>query len=266
METKTQFTASYADSYDLLHQDKPYAEEVGLVLALAQERLGHAPQSVIDLACGTGRHLALFAAHGLRVHGNDLSPGMSSRAEQRLRESGASGWSLSTAPMQSVQVRAEAEAGFDLATAYYTAMGYLVQPGELDRFLRNVWSLLKPGGCFFADLWNGARMAQEFSPRRERRAHNEALQIHRVSTVTAQPALNALSVNFSFKVAHVKSGATEHFEETHQVRYHTAVEVENLLLAHGFDAVATAPFFDEASHTESAWNFYVIGQKPFVMA
>ena len=42
------------------------------------ERLG--ARSVLDVACGTGRHAAMFHGWGLRVEGADLSPAMIDRA------------------------------------------------------------------------------------------------------------------------------------------------------------------------------------------
>ena len=38
-------------------------------------------RSVLDTACGTGRHAAMFHCWGLRVEGTDISPKMIERAE-----------------------------------------------------------------------------------------------------------------------------------------------------------------------------------------
>jgi ubiquinone/menaquinone biosynthesis C-methylase UbiE len=50
-------------------------------LAMHPPRRG---MSVLDVGCGTGTHLALYAAAGCRVHGVDLSPAMLERARRRL--------------------------------------------------------------------------------------------------------------------------------------------------------------------------------------
>ena len=50
------------------------------------ERLG--ARSVLDVACGTGRHAAMFHSWGLRVEGADLSPAMIDRARSQLRPAG----------------------------------------------------------------------------------------------------------------------------------------------------------------------------------
>ena len=46
----------------------------------------HAVRSVVDTACGTGRHAAMFHSWGLRVEGADLSPGMIDRARANFGE------------------------------------------------------------------------------------------------------------------------------------------------------------------------------------
>jgi SAM-dependent methyltransferase len=43
-------------------------------------------QSVLDVACGTGRHSAMFHAWGLRVEGADISPNMIERARMNFGE------------------------------------------------------------------------------------------------------------------------------------------------------------------------------------
>ena len=48
------------------------------------DRLGVA--SVVDVACGTGHHAAMFHDWGLRVEGADLSPAMIERARQTFGE------------------------------------------------------------------------------------------------------------------------------------------------------------------------------------
>jgi ubiquinone/menaquinone biosynthesis C-methylase UbiE len=253
-----QFSAKYAECYDLLHTSKTYGEEVDLVIGLASDALGHKPAHVLDLACGTGVHLVEFAQRGLSVHGNDLSSGMLERSERRLMASGVVNYHLTLGPMQDVPAE---QGSVELAAAFYTALGYLVDPVQLHRFFRHLHSILKPGGCFFADLWNMHKMAVHYSPSRNRSAENENLSVHRTSSVSNVAARNALEVQFNFDVDDKRSHARDSFSETHLVRYHTVSEMENLLLAHGFSLLKSGPLFDEATRTEDAWNFFVFAQR-----
>jgi len=50
--------------------------------------LAKGAKTLLDLGCGTGRHVVYFAQHGLSVHGLDNSPEGLRLTEQALREAG----------------------------------------------------------------------------------------------------------------------------------------------------------------------------------
>ena len=56
------------------------------------ERLG--ARSVVDVACGTGRHAAMFHGWGLRVEGADLSPAMIDRARTSFGQPDGLRWAV----------------------------------------------------------------------------------------------------------------------------------------------------------------------------
>lgn len=255
------FSGRYSGIYDLLHEAKPYASEVEFVLGRCLEHSRRRPETIVDLACGTGKHLLEFANRGLTVHGNDISAGMLAETQRRLDAARAKRFSLSRSPMQTLTLKSPAPEHVELATAFYTAMGYLVAPEDLDALMRNLRNILKPGGFFFADLWNGHKMASQFSPHREKTAENESIQVRRTSNVSSEPGQNALRVRFSFDLLTKATGVREAFSEEHCVRYHTVPEVENILMAHGFSLLEHGPYFDDATTTELSWNFYVLAQK-----
>ncbi|MBN2025073.1 MAG: class I SAM-dependent methyltransferase [Pirellulales bacterium] len=73
-----------ADVYDaLVDWPKRLAREAPFYRGLF-ESLG--ARRVLDAACGTGRHAAMFHAWGLAVEGADLSPGMIERARRAFGE------------------------------------------------------------------------------------------------------------------------------------------------------------------------------------
>jgi SAM-dependent methyltransferase len=51
-------------------------------------------RSVLDVACGTGHHVARFAGWGLRIEGADLSEEMIGRCRRRWSEDDARRWSV----------------------------------------------------------------------------------------------------------------------------------------------------------------------------
>src|SRR2546428_4293452 len=65
------FQAGYSAYYDLLYRDKDYAAEARFVAELVRRHGGRPPAGVelLDLACGTGRHLIELARLGMVVAG-----------------------------------------------------------------------------------------------------------------------------------------------------------------------------------------------------
>jgi len=76
-----------AAAYDLLHgaRGKDYGREAERVLARIR-RLRPEARSVLDVACGTGLHLAAFLHLGLDVEGVELVPAMIAEARKRAPE------------------------------------------------------------------------------------------------------------------------------------------------------------------------------------
>src|SRR5580765_1575561 len=56
------------------------------------ERIG--VKSVVDVACGTGHHAAMFHSWHLQVEGADISPNMIARAHERFGEPPGLHWAL----------------------------------------------------------------------------------------------------------------------------------------------------------------------------
>lgn len=257
----TQFSKQYSEVFDLLHHDKDYRSEVEFVLNLANDALGHTPSAVLDLACGSGGHLARFIEQNIRAHGNDVSSTMVQCAERRLSNLSREKFSLSNAPMQTLSRKILPPAlKFELAATFYTALGYLTNPDQLHQFFETLRNLLEPGGCFFADVWNETKMAHAFSPHRSKRAQNDLFEVERESLTTHEPHIKCLNVKFQFHVREKHSGQETIFNEDHLVRYFTPSELESVLSIHHFKLLSHGPFFDPSNDINECWNFFIFAQ------
>lgn len=107
---------------------------------------GGAPQTVLDVSCGTGTLCREFQARGFRVLGCDASLPMVKRA---LAGSGSSSaipyW---CAAMDRVALRTPV----GLVLSSYDSMNYLHEPGQWHAVFRQIHSLLEPGGLFIFDI------------------------------------------------------------------------------------------------------------------
>jgi SAM-dependent methyltransferase len=122
--------------------------------------------SVLDLGCGTGRHVALCAENGCLATGVDLNPHMLSKAEQTLKRRNIP---FSRAADAGNEIRARLVMGdflnpplpegqrFDAALMMFSTLG-LVEGGDNRRtFLAGLRNRLKPGGILILHVHNELR-------------------------------------------------------------------------------------------------------------
>lgn len=134
--------ADFAGRYDLFDGEfgQHDAEEAGFfrrVFARYQVR------SVLDCACGTGRHLPLFHALGLTVTGSDLSPSMLAQARQNL-----SGLGLDL-PLHQVDYRRLAQhfdRPFGAVVCLSSSILHMPDDDQVLQAFQSMRHVLRPGG------------------------------------------------------------------------------------------------------------------------
>jgi SAM-dependent methyltransferase len=148
----------WADLYPFMFREERFAlavEQVEQILALTQ------PQgtSVLDLACGPGRHAVALAQRGFSVTGVDRTRYLLDKARARARAAHVKvKWVLQD--MRDF-VRQDA---FDLVVNMFTAFGYFDEKCEDMTVLANVLACLHPGGVFLIDVMSKERLARILQP------------------------------------------------------------------------------------------------------
>jgi len=132
-----------ADYYDVLVARKDYRSEVRTLEAVARRFGRSGGRSWLDVACGTGRHLA-FLRRRHSVMGVDLSTEMLRVARRRLP-----GVALVQGDMRSFRLGQE----FDVVSCLYSAIGHVRTEGDLRKTFTNFARHLKPGGVAIVEPW-----------------------------------------------------------------------------------------------------------------
>jgi cyclopropane fatty-acyl-phospholipid synthase-like methyltransferase len=118
--------------------------------------------SVLDLACGPGRHSLALARMGLRATGVD-------RAEEFLAEgrARAAAEGLDIEFVMEDMRRFQRPGAFDSAFSFSTSFGYFEDPDDDIRTARNVLESLKPDGSFLVETMGDATAARDHKPHEE---------------------------------------------------------------------------------------------------
>ncbi|MEO6940935.1 MAG: class I SAM-dependent methyltransferase [Candidatus Kapaibacterium sp.] len=138
--------SNYTVVYD--HRDDEEAEQM---LELVERVTGRdQTRSVLDLACGSGRHALSFARRGYqRVTGVDLSETLLAKAELCAKEE-----SLSVTFAREDMRRFPIGDGYDLILNLFTSFGYFQLDEENEEVLARVASALNSDGWFVLDFLN----------------------------------------------------------------------------------------------------------------
>jgi len=109
------------------------------------------PGSLLDLGCGTGRHLVHFAARGFEATGVDLSEHMLAVARRHLAEH-CVGASLVHGDITKLPTLGLGR--FDAILCMFSVLGMIYGRTNRVRFLEDVRGLLAPGGRFAVHVHN----------------------------------------------------------------------------------------------------------------
>ena len=194
-----------ADLYDAFYDalEKDYAAEVRTVLRHVGSRAPGA-RTLLDVACGTGRHLALFAAR-LACTGVDLDPAMLDVARARCPRSVR----LVEGDMASLDLGER----FDVVTCLFSSVAYMPTVAKLRTAVRRMATHLEPGGVLFVEPWY-TRQTWEDGHLAVLTVDDPERKAARISRASRRG--NASALDFDFLVA--DAGGTRHLHERHELR------------------------------------------------
>ena len=151
------------------HRDE---EEAALAVALIEKVVGLRGRTVLDLACGPGRHAIHLKRAGARVTGFDLSLPLLSRARHR----GDPPLSVVRGDMRQLPF---GEGTFDLVVNLFTSFGYFSTDLQHEQVLSDVAFVLKQGGVLVLDYFNSSDLRDSLVEHEERAVGGQQVIIDR---------------------------------------------------------------------------------------
>ena len=138
---------SLAAAYDGLTTDVDYAAILDFLEAILHQA-GKQPETVLDLACGTGSMSLLLAERGCRVLGADISEEMLTEAAAKAAKLTENPPYFICQPMQRLRLPAPVDAVFCLLDS----LNYLTNPEDCRQTFSRVFRALKDDGVFLFDI------------------------------------------------------------------------------------------------------------------
>lgn len=208
-------TAQY---YDKFYDFKDYRGEVEKLHAIIDGRTRSGGNRLLDVACGTGRHIACLKAH-FEVEGLDLLPDFVALARQRHPE---------VAFHQGDMTDFDLGRQFDIVTCLFSSIGYVKTVDRLNKAVRCMAAHLLPDGLLIVEPW--------FTPDDWHPGRVSALMIDEPELKLARMNTSMVDGRISYFDLHYLVGTpegTEHHVERHELGLFTREEMHEAFVAAG---------------------------------
>jgi ubiquinone/menaquinone biosynthesis C-methylase UbiE len=129
--------------YDALYDFKDYDAEARTLLAIVGKHKRSEGNRLLDVACGTGKHIA-YLKNDFDVMGIDLDSNMIDIARGRHPDV-----RFEVADMLEFDLRQH----FDIVTCLFSSIGYVKSVGKLRKAFANMARHLEPGGLLIVEPW-----------------------------------------------------------------------------------------------------------------
>ncbi len=250
---------AYAQYYDLLYQDKDYAQEANFIHQLLKT---HAPaaQQLLELGSGTGRHAEYLAERGYQVTGVERSEEMLARCSDRqVGQSQELAQRLKFLQGDLREVRLEQV--FDCVLSLFHVISYQTSNADLVAAFTTVAQHLKPGGVFVFDVWYGPAVLHDQPQVRVKRLQNENLAITRIAEPVLHPNENIVDVNYHVLLQQLDSDTQQELRELHRMRYLFKPELDMLLHQAGMEPVTCGEWMSDRPAGLDTWGVYFVAVK-----
>jgi SAM-dependent methyltransferase len=243
------FSGLHAGYYDLVYADKPYAEEARFLVRHLEAALGRPPRTLLDLACGTGRHAVEFAAMGIEVTGVDLNEELLAHARERAPEIEFVAQDMCELDL--------GDARFDAVTCLFDSIGYPQSGERVIAALAGAGRHLADGGVLAVEFLHAPAMLLHAAPLRVGRWDTaDGGELLRVSQTRLDVPRQLMEVEYDL-VELRSDGTYGRWREQQSNRFFSVEEMTVLMGAAGLAHIESVPAYRDSSGIK-ADTFHVL--------
>lgn len=233
--------------YDDMMSGVDYEAWADYVLGAAG-RFGCEPQTILDLACGTGSTTLPLAKRGAKVTGLDLAPAMLRIAEEKAAEAG-----LSVDFVEKNMLELDYDHCFDMIVSFQDGINYLTGDGDFEKLAAGVERGLKDQGVFLFDL----NRVDHYSDSDTTVVDLEDMYLVYENNYNAESRIWHIKLTGFLKEGELY----RKFEEVHEEKNHDFSEVKRSLENHHMTVSAVWKMFCEEDAGDEVNRVLVVAKK-----
>lgn len=201
-----------ATIYDLIHKDKDYIFEVDYLTHIA-DGFNFKNKEVLDIGCGTGRHLEVFKEYGYGIHGVDPSEDMINEARKRLGNKS----DLTCGYADDIRGK------YNLAISMFNVVNHITgEYNNLENFFKSISRRLNKKGVMIFDCFNRSAFIKD-AP------HTINKKLGDGATLTVTPEVDYYESTLDLMCEYSKEGEENfNYEIKHKI-WHTNTIIVALL-------------------------------------
>lgn len=231
----------------LMFDEKRWAETPAVVDAV--ERLaGAVPgSSVLDAACGPGRHSLEFARRGYRVTGVDITQSYLEAARESALDEG-----VDIEFVREDLREFRRPASFDLCVNLFNSFGYFSNPEEDAALLGNIRESLRPGGRFVLEMLGKETAVRDFTA-------GEWFERDGWTVLTEYSVEGAWE---GLRNRWMLLRGSERVDRTFVQRLYSGTELRDLLFRSGFRNISILGSLEGSPYDQSAKSLVALAARP----
>lgn len=207
-----------ADEYLQVYKHRDEAEAISLLELIFTVLKKEEIKTVLDMACGSGRHAIQFARLGLDVTAVDLSENLLKEACRNAKTA-----AVDIEFIQSDIRKFNPSKKYDLAVNLFTSIGYFDDDEENLNVIKKAYNCLSANGFFILDYFNKNFLELNIVPTSVQKNGDQIVIQNRFIKD------NRVIKEIIFKM---KNGKSKSFFES--VRLYSFKELENMIIKSGF--------------------------------
>jgi SAM-dependent methyltransferase len=248
----------YSAYYDLINNQKQYAEESDYIAKLLISHLPNLRLDIIELGCGSGTHAEHLLKHPFinSIQGIELSQEMVTVAKDKYINS----FDVLQGDIAELEKISFAKK-FDAAISLFHVISYLTKTEEIIACFKAVKKNLKPGGVFIFDVWYTPAVYFQKPETRIRKVEDSKIEVTRIAKSMVQEERNVVGVHFEIFVKDKTTNSIDVFSETHPMRHFSTPEIKLMADLSGFELVESHEFQTMKPPSVNTWGVTYILKK-----